>query len=83
MKLFDGPPGVEASSAPTERAPDTTARRPDGFISTWRFAGHEDLLMVCLYDGSGTYYRARLSPPTTTCTMRNDNGLTRAWCEQP
>lgn len=80
MQLFDAPPGKDE---PTELAPAQTVERRDGFSLTWHFAGDEAPLMVCLYDGSGTYYRARPQQLPASCTMRNDNGLTQAWCEEP
>jgi hypothetical protein len=80
MQLFAAPPGREA---PAELAPGQTIERSDSLTLTWHLAGNEDLLMICLYDGSGTYYRARPRPVPTSCTMRNDNGLTQAWCEEP
>jgi len=83
MKLFDGPPGEELKAVPADLAPDRTRERSGGFTSAWRFAGNEDLLMVCTYDGSGTYYRARPSPLPSRCTLRNENGLTQAWCDGP
>jgi hypothetical protein len=83
MRLFDGPPGEELKVAPAELAPDQTLRQRDGFTSSWRFAGNEDLLMVCRYNGAGTYYRTRLQKPPTGCSMRDDNGLRQAWCELP
>jgi hypothetical protein len=81
MRLFDGPPGEELKSAPAELAPDRTTERRGGLTSTWRFAGEEDLLVVCIYDGSGTYYRAGPHPLPEKCTVRDDNGLSLAWCE--
>jgi hypothetical protein len=83
MRLFDGPPGEELKPSPAELAPDATTGGRAGFTSTWRFAGTEDLLLVCLYNGSGTYFRARPKPLPTGCTLRNSNGLTQAWCDLP
>jgi hypothetical protein len=84
MRLFDGPPGEELKSSPAELAPDTTkVERGRGFTSTWRFAGSENLLMVCTFDGSRTYYRARVSPIPKTCTLHDDGGLVQAWCDMP
>jgi hypothetical protein len=83
MRLFDGPPGEELKDAPTELAPDRTLRQRDRFTSSWRFAGDESLLMVCRYNGSGTYYRARFPKLPTSCSIRDDNGLRQAWCELP
>ena len=80
MQLFDARNGKEA---PTELAPGGTVERRDAFTLTWHLTGHEDLVMACLYEGSGTWYRARPQPPPASCTMRNDDGLTQAWCEQP
>lgn len=78
MRLFDAPPGEDS---PTELEPGQSVARRDGFTLTWHLKGDEDLLIVCLYDGSGTYYRARPRPMPARCTLRNDNGLTWAWCE--
>jgi hypothetical protein len=78
MRLFDGRPGDDARKG---LPPDSTIERRDGFTSVWRFTTDEDLLMVCLYRGSGTYYYARRQVPPGRCVMDDDNGLTRAWCE--
>jgi len=83
MRLFDGPPGEELKTSPAELAPDSTRLTRGGFDSTWRFAGDEDLLMVCIYNGSGTYYRARPRPLPRACFLRKDNEVTRAWCDEP
>jgi hypothetical protein len=80
MRLFNSPPGKEA---PAELAPGQTVAGRGGFTSTWQLAGNEDLLMVCLYEGSRTTYRARPQPLPARCTLRDDNGLTQAWCEGP
>src|SRR5580658_8394716 len=53
MKLFDGRPG---KIPPPEFAPDSKAERRDGITLVWRFTLDQDLLMVCVYNGSGTYY---------------------------
>ena len=80
MRLFDVPPGNDPA---TELAPSLTFEHRDVFTLTWHIGGDDDLLMLCLYDGSGTYYRARLRPPPADCILRDDNGLTQALCEQP
>jgi hypothetical protein len=78
MKLFDGRPG---KNSPPEFAPDNTAERHEGFTSVWRFTLNQDLVMVCIYRGSGTYYFAHRQAPPGLCVMDDDNGLARAWCE--
>jgi hypothetical protein len=83
MRLFDGPPGEERKQAPADLAPDQTVERPGGYTSTWQFGGTGDLLMVCTYNGSGTYYRALLHPLPTRCTFQDDNHLRQGWCEIP
>jgi len=83
MRLFDGPPGEELKAYPAELAPDGTVERNRGFTSTWRFAGNENLLMVCTYDGSRTYYWAHVSPVPKACTLQDDGGLVQAWCDMP
>ena len=83
MRLFDGPPGEELKQAPADLAPDQTVERRGGYTNTWRFTGSGDLLMVCTYNGSGTYYRARVHPLPSVCTLRDDNGLRQAWCDLP
>jgi hypothetical protein len=83
MRLFDGAPGEELKAYPAELAPDSSVERNRGLTSTWRFAGKQNLLMVCTYDGSGTYYRARVSPIPKTCTLQDDGGLVQAWCDMP
>lgn len=81
MRLFDGLPGEELKAAPADLAPDKTVERRGGFTSTWSFGASGDLLIVCAYNGSKTYYRARPGSLPSRCTMRNDNGLTQAWCD--
>jgi hypothetical protein len=83
MGLFTLPPDNDSQIPLLEREPDSTTPRPDGYIATWHFANPADLLMICVYDGSATYYQARPRPPPTSCTTVSDNGLTLAWCEQP
>jgi len=78
MRLFDGHPGNDVRE---EFAPDDKIERRDGFTSVWRFTADQDLLMVCLYDGSGSYYFAYRQAPPARCVMDDNNGLTRAWCE--
>ena len=78
MRLFDW--GADKNPRP-EFAPDKIIKRHDGFTSTWNFTLDEDLMMVCLYRGSGTYYFARRQAPPGRCVMDDENGLTRAWCE--
>jgi hypothetical protein len=79
MRLFDA---QKDKDAPAELAPSGAVELHDRFRLTWQFTGSENLLIVCLYDGSGTYYRARPQPLPEHCTMSNDNGPTQAWCEQ-
>jgi len=79
MQLFDAPP---TKDAPIELAPRQMSTRHDGFIMTWQLKSAGDLLMMCRYDGSETYYRAHPGLPAN-CTIRNDDGLTQAWCEEP
>jgi hypothetical protein len=81
MRLFDGPPGEELKRAPADLAPDQTVAHPGGFTSAWSFADSEVPLMVCTYNGSATYYRARPHRLLKSCYLRNDDGLTQAWCE--
>jgi hypothetical protein len=78
MKLFDGRPG---KNPPPEFAPDNTVERRDGVTLVWRFTLNQDLLMVCVYNGSGTYYYTQRQAPPGLCVMDDDNGLTRAWCQ--
>jgi hypothetical protein len=80
MRLFNNPVGDGATA---ELAPANIIQDRDDFLATWRFAGGEELLMLCVYNGSGTYYYARPRPLPPRCTMRNDIGLTQAWCEEP
>ena len=80
MRLFNSSPSRDQ---PVELTPGVTAERRDAVTLTWHPAGIDDLVMVCLYNGSGTYYRAHPRSLPASCTMRNDNGLTQAWCEQP
>jgi hypothetical protein len=80
MRLFDAPPGEHPSA---ELMPSLTVEHRDAFTLNWHISGDDDVLMLCLYDGSGTYYRARFHPPPVSCILRDDNGLTQAWCEQP
>jgi hypothetical protein len=83
MRLFDVTPARQTNGAATEVHPERTVEGPDSFISTWHFAGSEDLEMICTYNGSGTYYRARLPASPSDCTIRDDNGLRLAWCVLP
>jgi hypothetical protein len=87
MRLFDTAPynAVGPNNAVgNEVRPEHHAEDRDSVTSTWHFAGGEHLLMVCLYNGSGTYYVARPNPPPALCVTHDDaNGLTRAWCEEP
>jgi hypothetical protein len=78
MRLFDGRPD---NGTRKEFTPDSTIERRDGVTLVWRFTLDEDLLMVCIYDGSGTYYYARRQAPPGRCVLDDDNGLTRAWCD--
>ena len=80
LQLFQLPPGENTAA---ELPPASTAVRRDGFTLTWHLAGAGDVQMLCLYDGSATYYRARLQPPPTACTLQNNNGLAQGWCEIP
>ena len=80
MRLFDT---TRSQGAAKELAPGQTIGNGDGSTSTWRFSGNENLLMMCSYNGSGTYYVARPDPAPTLCVTHEDNGLTRAWCEEP
>jgi hypothetical protein len=77
MRLYDAPPGA----APKPLAPDDAVEFHDTVTETWRLSGGEHLLIVCDYNGSGTYYRARLGRPPARCVQHNDAGLTLAWCE--
>ena len=83
MRLFDVAAARQNNEAPAEVHPERTVEGPDSFISTWRFTGNEDLVMICTYNGSGTYYRARLRALPSDCTIRDDNGLRQAWCDLP
>jgi hypothetical protein len=83
MRLFDIAPARQSNGTATEVRPERTIEGSDSFISTWHFAGNEDLEMICTYNGSGTYYRARLSAMPTGCTTRDVNGLRQAWCDLP
>jgi hypothetical protein len=80
LQLINLPP---ADTTPTELLPAPDSVRRDGFTLTWHPTGAGDVQMLCLYDGSATYYRARFHPPPTTCTLQNDNGLAQGWCEIP
>lgn len=80
MQLFDAPP--ERSSM-RELVPDLTNRSGDSYTMTWHLAGVASPLMICRYNGSGTYYRARPSPVPTTCVLRDDDGLKQGWCDEP
>ncbi len=81
LQLFEAPATEASKTAPTERLPNESVERSDGYTLNWEFSGNEDLLMVCIYNGSATYYVAPLRPAPKICTMRNDNGLTQVWCE--
>jgi hypothetical protein len=81
MRLFDGQPGEELKTSPAELAPVNTTGHRGGFTSTWTFAGNENLLMVCVYNGSRTYYFGSPGPLTRSCIMERTYGLTQAWCE--
>jgi hypothetical protein len=83
MRLFDGPPGEGGAQPAAEFAPDQAVMRTGGYFESWSFSEGRSPVMICLYDGSGTYYRARPDPPPTSCSLRNDDGLTLAWCEAP
>jgi hypothetical protein len=83
MRLFNVPLDATSKTPPAELLPDRTVEHGDVAISTWRFAGNENLLMVCSYNGSGTYYVSRVRPPPTSCAMLDTDGLRRAWCEIP
>jgi hypothetical protein len=78
MRLFGIGPGNDPHK---ELAPDDKIERGDGSTSVWRFTADQDLLMVCLYDGSGSYYFAYRQTAPGRCVMDDSNGLTRAWCE--
>jgi hypothetical protein len=80
MQLFDAAHG---KAAPKELAPNQMIEQHNGFTLTWLLAGTEDLTIVCLYNGSATYYMAHPRPAPALCTMRNDNGLTQGSCEIP
>jgi hypothetical protein len=80
VRLFNT---ARSTDATKEMPPKQTVENSDGFTSTWHFAGDESLLMLCLYNGSGTYYVARPNPPPTLCVTHDNNGLTQAWCEEP
>jgi hypothetical protein len=81
LRLFEVPINEEAKSALARLAPGETHSDPGGFTSSWRFARAEELMMVCDYNGAGTYYLARLPPAPRICVMERQDGLTRAWCE--
>lgn len=81
MRLFDIPQSDGQTSALAELAPASSGESRLGYTSIWRLGGSDDALMVCLYDGSGTYYQARLHPAPTICSAHDDNGLTQAWCD--
>lgn len=81
FRLFDGPPGEESKTAPVELAPDHTSEQPGGWTQTWRFAGNEDLLMVCVYTGSATYYRAQPRPIPGVCAVESKSARIVARCE--
>jgi hypothetical protein len=81
MRLFNTSPN---NAAAKELRPKQTVENGESYTSTWQFAGDEHLLMLCLYNGSGTYYAARPDPPPTLCVTHDDaNGLTQSWCEEP
>jgi hypothetical protein len=81
MRLFDGLEGEELKTAPAELAPDSSHENRGGFTSIWKFDGTGNLLLVCTYNGSGTYYRALTRQPPTRCISQSENGLTQAWCQ--
>ena len=78
LRLFGVGPDQTAQS---ERVPDSTIQRRDGFTSIWRLTQAGGLLMVCVYEGAGTTYYTHRDVPSGHCVLDNDNGLTRAWCE--
>jgi hypothetical protein len=78
MRLFDA---IADGKAPVELAPDSTHENWGVSTEVWRLTGGEPLLIVCVYDGSGTYYRTLPDPAPTRCISHNDNGLLQAWCE--
>lgn len=80
MQLFDMPPN---RGTPTKLLPAPASMRWDGFTLSWHLTGTDDVERLCLYNGSGTYYRARLHPPPTACMLQNDDGLAQGWCETP
>jgi hypothetical protein len=80
VSLFNLPP---SENTPTELPPAPAVVRWDGFTLIWRPTGADNVQMLCLYDGSATYYGARRHPPPTTCSLQNDNGLAQGWCETP
>ena len=79
MRLFDVPSGEAAKELP----PGAIVKQRDGFTLSWNLTGSDSPLMICYYNGSGTYYLARVGPTPSRCTMRDDNGLRQAWCEFP
>jgi hypothetical protein len=81
MRLFDGPPGEETKEAPAELAPDTSKKHRGGFTNIWSFGGSENLLMVCAYDGSRTYYRTTVRALPKSCTEESNKGLVQGWCQ--
>ncbi len=81
MRLFDGPPGEETQRSPSELAPDNVERRPSAERMTWKFAGNELLLGVCMYAGTKTYYRSKIRPVPKTCTMIREPGQTQTRCD--
>ncbi len=80
MRLFDVPPGRDT---PAELLPAPASVHPNGFTLNWQPTGTGDVQMLCLYDGSATYYQARLHPPPANCVLQSANGLTQAWCAPP
>ena len=81
MRLFDGTPGEEAKAAPAELAPDDEAEAGGSLNVAWRLSGSENLLMVCDYRKSATYYRANVQPAPRSCSMKRNARGTVAYCE--
>jgi hypothetical protein len=81
MRLFDGPPGEEQRQFPAELAPDSAIQKHGTLTSTWIFAGNENLLLICDYRGTKTYYRTHVPHIPKTCTLHREAHQTTTSCE--